>query len=186
MAKNHSASNNHQSATPGTMTGPSLRVQRANRFILDAQGNWHCTIATIAPQPTPDPTRPPRYRWSLEGPGTVRSWQLHFATPMELGEALDEIATDEPEEAQEVSAEEVQAPSTNTLAKVCLVLGLVTEEDLQPVNLDDTLDRLDLSAAIGLTVTCRVAKKNTAFIDGAMRPCNPYNTPVLESMALDQ
>ena len=112
MAKNHSASNNHQSATPGTMTGPSLRVQRANRFVLDTQGNWHCTIASIAPQPAPDPSRPPRYRWTLEGPGTVRSWQLHFATPMELGEALDEGLADEPGEVPEVGAEEVASPST--------------------------------------------------------------------------
>ena len=182
MAK--TTNNTHSPAV--IMTGPALRVQRANRFVFDTAKRWHATIVRIEPQPAFDASRPPRYRWTLEGAGTIRLWQLHFSTPMELGEAIDEEMGEEPIQAQEVSAEEIAALSTNTLAKVCLALQLVSEQDLHPENLEDTLDRLDLSAAIGLSVVCRIAQKNTAFIDGAMQRCNPYYTPILETLALDK
>ena len=53
MAKTNGTGNNHRPSTP-TMSGPALRVQRANRFVLDSAGYWHCTVASIAPQDAPD------------------------------------------------------------------------------------------------------------------------------------
>src|SRR5262245_40776659 len=118
MAKN---TNNQHSTS--TMTGPVLRVQRANRFVWDEKGYWQCTIVGIELQEAPDHTRAPRYRWSVEGEGSIRPWRLHFSTPSELLSiaTLDEqIVTYETTSiTDEEGALENATPSTNLLVKIC-------------------------------------------------------------------
>lgn len=167
------------------MAGPVLRVQRANRFVWDTQGYWHCTIVSIVAQDAPDPTRAPRFRWTVEGEGTVRPWRLHFSTGSELSGINgldDEILTEDVAAPEEAGVQEVATPNTTLLAKICLTLQLIAIDDLEPEHLDDTLERFDLAQAIGLVVRCKIAQRNTVFLDGAMRPCNPYYVPVLDTL----
>src|SRR5262249_2251007 len=112
----------------------ALRVQAANRPILDPDGFFHGAIVAIKPLPSTDKYKSPRFRWTIEGKGTVRAMGFHFTTPSELAEVLSEEELEAYEDAsngEDVDTNGVdEEPDTlihNALARVCLAFELVTE-----------------------------------------------------------
>jgi hypothetical protein len=165
----------------------ALRVQAANRPILDAQGFFHGAIVAVKPVPSTDKYKAPRYRWTIEGPGTVRSMGFHFTTPSELADVLNEAELESLEDSTEDDAGEVDAsPAGSVLAQVCLALELVSRMDLDPHLISKTIDKLDLEQALGLAVKCRLAKRTMTVVEKGVERKTPYIAPILETLALDQ
>jgi hypothetical protein len=81
--------------------------------------------------------------------------------------------------------EELIPPALSNLAVVCLALELIQECDLVPHAIAATIDRLDLTAAFGLTVVCRLAKKSMIITEHGITRKVPYITPLLETLRLD-
>jgi hypothetical protein len=165
----------------------ALRVQAANRPILDAAGYFHGAIVAIKPLPSTDKYKAPRFRWTVEGKGTVRTMGFHFSTPSELGEVLDEeeLEHDETSQDQEVVEEEPQSLTHNALATICLALHLISVVDLEPHLIAKTIQKLDLESAIGLAVKCRLAKRSMTTVERGVERKTPYITPVIETLTLD-
>ena len=166
----------------------ALRVQAANRPILDAEGFFHGAIAAIKPVPSTDKYKAPRFRWTIEGPGSVRVMGFHFTTTAELGDVLEEEEFGVLEESSDEHPEsdELTPPTLSTLAQVCLKLELVTSEDLEQPHLAKTINELDLEAALGVAVKCRLAKKTMKLVEHGIERKTPYISPVIETLTLDK
>lgn len=163
----------------------ALRVQAANRPELDQDGFFHGVIANIKPLPSTDKYKAPRFRWTIEGKGTVRAMGFHFTTPSELGEVYEEDELEvlhDQSEAQEEESDDMR----NTLATVCLALELIVEADLEPHVIAQTINQLDLEAAKGLMVRCKLAKRIMVSTEGGVERRSPYVAPVLETLTLDR
>lgn len=166
----------------------ALRVQAANRPEFDNDGFFHAAIVAIKPIPSTDKYKAPRYRWTIEGKGTVRTFGVHFTTPAELGNVYEEeeLAVYEEMEGAETVGDEPESPAHNALARVCLALELITEVDLDPHLIGKTIATLDLEKAIGLAVMCRLAKRTMVTNERGIERRTPYITPILETLALDK